>query len=176
MKYLATLICFLFLLSCKKHLHQINEITKIELGRSGAWFDSGATISIDSSLSYKYYGDYGDIKQGYFIGRISSKYWDTLNQKFENAAFKTFLPDSKILILDDAYFELVIYWKDGKRKITRYWDGGKEPIVKVFNWLSISDKRVKLKQVSTPFKFETTAHRPPRPKIAQVKFPPPTKR
>lgn len=176
MKYLIPLLCgLLLLLSCKRSLTQNNEIIKVELARSGAWSDYGATISMDTSLNYKYFGDYMNWKQKYFAGKISPKYWDSVNQKFEKINFKTVAPHSKLVILDDDYFELIIYWKGGRRSITRYWDGGQEPILKVFDWLSSSYKSVKLEQVNTPFKFETTTHRKPKPKIDQAKFPPPIK-
>jgi hypothetical protein len=173
MKYTLILSFIILLMSCKKAIHQNNEITKVELARGGAWFDFGATISVDSSLNYKYFGDYGKVKQGYFTGKVSHQFWDTLNQKFEEVKFKTVPPYSKIVLLDADYFELIIYWRNGKRKITRYWDGEQEPVIAVFNWLDSSYKSTRLKQVNNPFKFETTAHRQLKPKVDRSKFPPP---
>jgi len=110
MKNLIPLVCILLLLSCGSKPHKPNnEIIRVELARCCAWFDSGATISIDSSLNYKYYGDYSNVKRGYFTGKISSTYWDTLKRKLENANFKTIPPNSKLVMLDAGYFEFIIY-------------------------------------------------------------------
>src|SRR5271165_6301475 len=106
MKYLVPTLSLLFLLSCKNPPHQNNEITKVELARSGAWSDNGAAISIDSSLSYKYYD--GNVKQGNFIGKTSEKFWDTLNRKFEQIKFKSIPATDNKHIWDANYFELIV--------------------------------------------------------------------
>jgi len=163
MKYTLILSVIILLMSCKKAIHQNNEITKVELARSGTWFNLGATISVDSSLKYKYFGDYGQVKQGYFTGKVTRQFWDTLNQKFEKIKFKTVSPHSKLVLSDADYFELIIYWRNGKREITRYWDGGHEPVTTVIDWLDSSYKSTKLKQADNQFEFETTAHRQFKP-------------
>jgi hypothetical protein len=85
------------------------------------------------------------VKQGCFTGKVTRQFWDTLNQKFEEIKFKTAAPYSKLVLSDADYFELIIYWRNGKRKITRYWDGGQEPVIAVFNWLDSSYKNIRLK-------------------------------
>lgn len=108
MKYVLILLCFvLLLLSCTKPKQHKNEIIKVELARSGAWSDYGGTISIDTSLNYKYYGDYGNIKQGYFTGKISGKFWDTLNRKLEQIRYKKLPASDNANVVDVNYFELI---------------------------------------------------------------------
>lgn len=170
---------FLFLITlviaCNKPAQRNNEITKVELARSGAWADNGAAISVDSSLSYKYYD--GNVKLGYYVGRVSETFWDTLNQKFERIKYKS-LPFTDNKLIEDAnYFELIVHWKNGKRRITRVWNWPADlAVLSVISWLNDSHKRFKLHQVNYPIKFETTYQNPPpRPKLDQIKFPPPIK-
>eukprot|EP01037_Dinobryon_pediforme_P016380 gene16380-16558_t len=85
---LFTGFLFLLAISCAKPKPQY-DITKVELTRSGAWSDFGGSISIDSSLNYKYYGDYGKVKQWFFTGKVSTQFWDTLNQKLKHIKYKT---------------------------------------------------------------------------------------
>jgi hypothetical protein len=174
MKYTLILSFIILLMSCKKAIHQNNEITKVELARGGAWFDFGATISVDSSLNYKYFGDYGKVKQGYFAGKVSRQFWDTLNQKFEEVKFKTIDTNDNSHVADINYYEVIIHWGSHKRRIVRVRPRETDSIMNVFLWLNNSYQNVKLKPVKGPLKFETTYHRPlPKPTIEHVKFPPP---
>lgn len=177
MRYFPILIFLILLISCTKPVHESNEITKIELARSGAWSDFGAAISVDTSLNYTYYGKYGNIKKGYFIGKITQGLWDTLNQKFEQIQYKNLKPivDS-MNIVDVNYFELIIHWKNEKLRIVRVRPRETDSLMNVILWLNDSYKQIKLRQVKTPFKFETTFQNPPpTPTIDLTKFPPPIK-
>ena len=172
--------CIIFLFSimsitaCNKPAQRNNEITKVELARSGAWSDNGATISIDTSLNYKYFGDYGNVKQGYFIGKVNNKFWDTLNEKFEQIKFRTIDTNDNTNVADVNYFEVIIHWKNQKRRIIRIRPRENDPVINTFVWLNDSYKNVKLHPVRKPIKFETIYHRPlPRLNIDQVEFPPP---
>ena len=175
MRNLVWLISIILLVACKKPAGRNNEITKIELERSGAWADFGASISIDTSLNYKYFGDYGDVKQGYFIGKVNRKFWDTLNQKFAHVKFKALPVSDNISAVDINYFELIIHWKGGKQRILRAWDGRSDSVLNVIKWLDTSYKAVQLHHIKSPIKFETTFHNLPKPAIDHVNFPPPTK-
>lgn len=162
------------IIACNKHAQRNNEITKVELARSGAWADNGAAISVDSSLNYKYYD--GNVKQGYYWGKISAKLWDTLNRKFEEIKFKTIQPVAYRGAEDVNIFELIIHWKGGKRRILREWYGKPDPISNTVLWLNNSYKSVKLHRIQHSIAFETTYQiPPPKPKLDQIKFPPPIK-
>jgi hypothetical protein len=173
MKYLL-ILTFILLLSCTKPHRQNNEITKIELASSGGW-NFGTAIGIDSSLNYKYYD--GNSKKN-FVGKISAKLWDSINTRSAQIEFKKIPAYDHKNIADATYFELIIYWKDSSRRITRVRDIKTDSVADAFAWIKDSYKRVKLHQVNYPIKFETTYQDPifpPKPKIDQVRFPPPIK-
>jgi len=152
--------------------HRHNEITKIELTRTGAWADIGAIIKIDTSLNYDYWGRYDTVKEGYFTGRISQGFWDTLNYKFDQLKYKTLDTTDNSNVQDANYFELIIHWEKGRRRIIRVDTGGNYPLIKTLKWLNDSYKNVQLKRATNPIKFETT-YLQTLIKIDQVKFPPP---
>ncbi len=176
-RYMRLLICLLYILlflSCSKPHHPNNEITKIELASSGGW-NFGTAIGIDSSLNYKYYD--GNSKKN-FTGKISAKLWDSINARLEQIKFKNIPASDHKNIADATYFELIVYWKDSSRRITRVRDIKTDSVVDAFTWINDSYKNVKLHQVNYAIKFETTYQEPifpPKPKINQVKFPPPIK-
>ena len=114
MKFIILLSISLLLIGCNKPIHRNNEITRIEFARSGPWSHFGASISIDSSLNYKYWGDYKGVKQKYFAGKISEGFWDTVNVKLEKAKFKTIIPTSYSGCKDCKYYELIVYWNNKK--------------------------------------------------------------
>jgi hypothetical protein len=168
------LFFILLTLSCIKPSQQKNEITRVELARSGAWSDFGAAMSIDTSLNYKYYD--GNSKKN-FIGKINARFWDSINSRFQQIKFKKLPISDNKHIADANYFELIIHWNNGSRRITRVRDIIPNSVLNTIIWLNDSYKNVKLHQVNYPIKFETTYQDPPpKPKIDQVKFPPPVKR
>src|ERR1700741_4221927 len=174
MKNIVVLLSVLLFLSCKTPPHQNNEITKMELASSGGW-NFGTAIGIDSSLNYKYYD--GNSKKS-FVGKISAKLWDSINKKFEQIKFKKLPASDHKNIADATYFELIIYWKDSSRRITRVRNIKTDSVVNTFIWINESYKSVKLHEVNYTIKFETTYQYPifpPKPKIDQIRFPPPIK-
>ena len=158
MKYILSLLCFVSLLSCKKPKLHTNEIVKIELARSGAWSDFGAAIGIDSSLSYRYYN--GNTRK-YFTGKITEEFWDTLNTKFKEMKYKVADTTDNIDVVDVNHFELIIHWKDHKRRIVRVHGSHPDSVLSVMLWLNGSAKNVKLHRIRTQIPFETTYQNPP---------------
>jgi hypothetical protein len=175
MKYLIPLLSALLLLSCKKSPKQNNEIIRVELARSGAWSDFGATISVDTSLNYKYFGDYGNVKQGYFVGLVNGKFWDSLTRKLEHVKYKTIPVSDNAHVVDVNYFELIIHWKNGKRRISRAWVYPPDSVLNVIKWLDTSYQKVKLHQIKDAIHFESNYHQPMRHLLNRVRFPPPIK-
>jgi hypothetical protein len=181
MRYLLSLMILIGLISCKKPVRQNNEITKVELARSGAWSNQGSVISIDSSLKYRYYGLLNGNglrqKRKYYEGKISEGFWDTLNNKFKQINYKTIDTDERGPIIEDAHlFELIIHWRTNVTRIVRVDTDGNYPVIKTLLWLNNSYKKVKLKQVDSSFQFETIAQDPPHPNPIQIRFPPPIKK
>lgn len=179
MRYFSTLLFLIALFACTTPpARQNNEIIKIELARSGAWSDQGASISIDSSLNYYYYGLINEsglsAKRKYYAGKISQGFWDTLNRKLEKLHFKNQSSADNEFIADASYFELILYGKAGKKRL---YSTQKDSVINVLDWLDNSYKKIALKQIDTPVHFETTLQKPPPiPHISQVKFPPPIHR
>lgn len=174
MKYTLLVSFSLLFIGCSKPVHRNDEITKVELARSGAWSDYGATISIDNALNYMYFGDYGKAKQKYFLGKFDAMLWDTLNHKLEAANFRTADTATNMHIEDAHYYELIVHWEGGIRRILRV--SGEKPnaILALCRWIDTTYKTVKLRRVDHPIKFETIFHSPlPKPTFDSVKSPPP---
>ena len=176
MKYIITLSLIWVFVACKKPGEKHNEISKIELARSGVWSDFGASISIDSSLNYKYYGDYGKVKQGYFVGKVNSKFWDTLNRKLEWIKYKTLPISDNAHTVDVNYFELIVYWKNGERHISRVWNYPTDSVLRVIKWIDTSFQKINLHQTTDTIPFESKYHRKIKTLIDQIRFPPPIRR
>jgi len=141
----------------------------------GAWSDPGACMSVDSSLTYKYYGQLNDTTRHYYTGKTSPEFWDTLNQKFDLIKYKTVLPTTDMNVSDVHYFEIIVHWKNKKRRIVRV-GLGTDTVLTVMRWLNNSHYKMSLRQSKTPIKFETTFQNPPPgPKIDSVNFPTTTK-
>jgi hypothetical protein len=92
-----------------------NEITKVCFATGGCYGTCPfLAIEIDSSLNYKFYGgEYADTT-GYFTGKVSQGFWDTLNIKFESINYKQ-LDTSYEHSIDDLSTETVLYF-DKQRK------------------------------------------------------------
>lgn len=168
MKNSICLIVLLMLISCDKPAkHKNSEIAKIELDRSGAWSDFGAAIIVDSSMNYQYCDD--NLKHGNFIGVINKSIWDTLTRKLEAADYITVDSTCNMDAMDAEYFELIVYWKDKKKRMIRQAFGKKDSILKICEWLNNSYKNVKLLQIDDRIKFEGKFQNVPRPPISEAK-------
>lgn len=175
MRYVAVILSFLVFAGCTTNHSRKNEITRIELARSGAWSDWGATISINDSLDYKYWGDYDTIKQRYFIGKVTSKFWDTLNHKLEVVHFKTADTMTNMSVKDANYYELIIHWKGGRKRILRVSVGNPDTVLTLCKWIATTYKTINLQRINHTIKFETVFHNPSiRLSFDSVEFPPPT--
>jgi len=173
MRPIIILIISLLFFGCKKAVNRDNGIAKIEFARSGAWSDWGVSISIDSSLNYKYWGDYQTEKQKYFVGKISQAFWDTLNLKLEQVEFKTVKPRIIDGCVDCEYYELIIHGERGTTRILRSGTGTNDSVIQLCKWLGDKRNIPKLKQVKDSIKFEDSTHFTAKPRIKSIKFPPP---
>jgi hypothetical protein len=160
MKNILTWGCILLFLSCMKSNHKTDEISKVELARSGAWSDYGSAISIDSSLNYKYCDD--NFKGANFVGKIDKRFWDTLTTRLEADNFTTIDSTTDMNTFDASYFELIIHWNNKRKRIIRV-GNGREPIVKLCSWLDSSYKKVHLSRINQPIKFESEFQKKRRP-------------
>lgn len=175
MKSLFLVFSVILFIGCRPAIKD-NEITKISFARMGAWSDPGAAISIDSSLTYNYYGKINKSESGYYSGKISASFWDTLNRKFKEIKYKTLDTTDNRRVQDGVYYEVIISWINGKRHILRYKDIKADSVLTVFNWLNDSYKSVKLYRSKNSIKFQTTFQNPlPTTIPGDTSFLPPTK-
>ena len=160
---------------CNKPFRQNDKITRIELARNGAWSDFGASISIDSSLNYEYWGDYSQVKQGYFKGTISKAYWDTLNKRFSQIRFRTVKTNNDINCEDCEEYEMIIRWRGNSRKILRTdYHNRPDSVLSFIKWVDSSYKHVNLHSTKDSIKFDLNLHGRPMPiSFKSLKFPPP---
>ncbi len=175
------MLLIIFLIGCKP-AHRNNEITKIELATLWGWGDFEQAVSINASLTYNYYGNgfnkKESLKRGYFKAHITERFWDILNSKFEEIKYKT-LPDSGNNYIDDgSTFELIIHWKNKRKRIVGFYGLQNDSVRNALVWLNETYKNIPLTEIKRPFKFETTLQNPPpEPPIpANFRFLPPTKK
>jgi len=173
--YVLGLITFTILSSCNKPRRH-NGITKIELAFSDGWGGFGTAVKVDSSLTYNFYGKYDSLKRGDFVGKISEGFWDTLNCKFEQLKYKSLDTTYHLIntnISDLSYFELIIYWNGGRKKIIGIPDGHDSLMLALIG-LHEKYKHIPLKKSNISVKFDVTYQYPPSySKSGKVKFLPP---
>lgn len=153
-----------------------NEINKIVFATGGCYGHCPIqVIETDSSLSVRYHGVKYTDKTGFYIGKVSSEFWDTLNIKFENVHYKqldTFYMHS----VDDLSTEIFIFYNNKVKHIYGQSASLPDSLMKVYNWLIKSIKQLNLSQSNDSLRFETIIEKPlPIPLLDDVKFIPPTK-
>ena len=186
--YLIFLLTIVFLSSCDKKTQRKNEITKIEIATGGCFGPCQSTVvSIDSSLGYKYYG--GDIYftlspntankgklKGYYSGKVSKGFWDTINIKLEHINYKQ-LDSSYEHSVDDESLEVFIHYGNKVEHIRAQSASLPRSVADMFYYIINSYKTIKPKPSKDTFNFESTTQRPLSiPNIREVKFPPPSKK
>jgi hypothetical protein len=172
--YIAALFIISMFESCTEHQPYQNQITKIELSRTGGGSDDGAIISIDSNLICNYYGRLNNSKsEHYYTGKITAAFWDTLNKRVEQTKFKSASLNNNLHISDAEEFELIVYNKAGKNRMLRTWGGEPESILEFMIWLNDAYKKARLTKSTNSIKFEVVIRNPPMPKVDHVLFPPP---
>lgn len=186
--YLLLLATIVFLSSCDRKDQRKNEITKIEIATGGCFGPCQSTVvSIDDALHYRYFGgdthfplppdagNNGRLK-GYYSGKISRGFWDTLNIKFEHIKYKQ-LDSSYPHTIDDQSLEVFIHYGNKIKHIKAQSASLPDSVARVFYDVINSYKIVKPKPTRDTFKFESTTQEPmPMPDIQMIKFPPPAKK
>jgi hypothetical protein len=173
------LICGCMLAACHRPLKRKDQINRIEIADGGCMTGCPVFgIRIDSTLALKYYGGYKAKLRGYYSGRVTQGFWDTLNTKLEQIKFKG-LETNNFGELDGHSAEIVVYWNKQKRHFMRSIYEDPDSISHILIWIADSYKHIQLKKSNDTLKFETTYQfmMPPSPKskLDQVKFPPPKK-
>ncbi|WP_295772355.1 DUF6438 domain-containing protein [uncultured Mucilaginibacter sp.] len=169
--YLVIASCLLS--ACHKQESRDNEIIKIEVATGGCFGPCQYTaVSIDSSLTYKYYG--GQVLSrtnrpedkfkivGYYLGKVNKALWDTLNMKLEQIRYKQ-LDTSYEHTVDDQSLEFIIHYNNKTKHIRAQAASLPNNVGKVFNWISDSYRNLKLRKTQDTPRFETTIQYPPPP-------------
>lgn len=177
---LVKIICFMLFgvclfAACNSPVAKKYEINKIEIATGGCL--RGCPVIgeiIDSSLAFTYYGGYKAKFQGYYEGKVTQAFWDTLNLKLKQINFKK-LDTSATLPLDGESAEVVFYWGNHKRHVFKSIYDDPDSVSHLLIWIVNSYKRMELHKLSGIVLFETTFQfmTPPKPKRDNVKFPPP---
>jgi hypothetical protein len=132
-------------------------------------------IAIDSSLNYYFEGvEYCDsLHTGFFIGKISQDFWDTLNMKFEQIDYMH-LDSAYEHSADDLATEIFIYTKDKRKRIIGQEMSLPENLLKVYGWLFNSYKTMRLsKVIDTKIQNPVPPPPPPITLINQLRINPP---
>lgn len=180
MRYLLRLFCLLMLFSCHQPSKPAYEVSKIELRRSGPW-PQIAQMSLDSSLTYNYYGGFDTLmydqreeslkKYEYYTGKGDTFLWDVLNEKLAGINFETIPNTGSVHVASDIECQLIIHWINKPQKKYRFWlknSDSTSSVSKFIFWLNNSYQLVNLKRVDSII-FESPFPVPVRPKVPPIK-------
>lgn len=139
-----------------------NGITKICFATGGCYGDCPyLAIEIDSSLNYKFYGGEYTDSTGYFTGRVTQGFWDTLNMRFEYINYKQ-LDTSYEHSVDDLSTETILYFDNNRKHVRGQSASLPDSVMTVFNWVMNSYKTVALTRTTVgEIPFETIIQNPP---------------
>jgi hypothetical protein len=150
-------LTILNLLSCqsdKTIQKRNNEINRIYFATGGCFGECPVfAMEIDSTLTYKFNGIKYTNKQGFYIGKVTQEFWDTLNIKFERINFKQ-LDSSYEQTLDDVSTETIIYYGKNRKHIRGQEASLPENVRDVYKWLMESYKTIELKQTTDSSLFD----------------------
>ena len=178
LSFILIILLVISLCGCNKHRTNKNEINKIEIATGGCLRGCPVIgLIIDSALNYSYYGGEKAKLRGYFHGEITPELWDSLNLKLKKINFKEI--NSEELGLDGENAEVIFYWGNNKKHLFKSIYGNHDSVSNVLIWIINSYKHIRLNKSSEQIRFNTTYQfmkaPMPRPKLDNVKFPPPGK-
>lgn len=181
---LTTAIGICLLSACHKQEHRNNEITKIEVATGDCFGPCQLTaVSIDSSLTYYYYGGETPFTEpvpdtvklrGYFTGKVSKAFWNTLNLKLNQIKYQQ-LDSVYQQSVDDQSLEVLIYYNGKTKHISAQSASLPENVREAIYWIVYSYKNVKITPIKDSIRFHTTEQQPFKVQndLKDVKFDPP---
>jgi len=169
-QYLLLFLAVASLSACHNSSKRKDEITKIEIATGGCFGPCQSTVvSIDSSLTYKYFG--GGVPmvfrldtsvksnlKGYYSSRISRAFWDTLKTKLEDINFRQ-LDTSYQNSIDDQSLEIFIHYGNKLKYIEARSASLPDDARDVFYYIIKSYKTIKPKPTRDTFIFESATKR-----------------
>ncbi|RYE13883.1 MAG: hypothetical protein EOP45_20505 [Sphingobacteriaceae bacterium] len=182
-KLTTTIIILITLFGCSpsKKSDRQNAINRIVFATGGCFGTCPIqAIDFDSSLTFKYHGVEYTNNLGFYSGRITNKFWDTLNLKLESIKYRQ-LDSSYEYSVGDLSTELYIYYNGNKVKHISVQSaslpGGQyailpDSIMTVYQWLLTSIKQLKVKRTTDSLFFPTQIDKPLPISLNHDKFPP----
>jgi hypothetical protein len=172
--FLAIIVLLAFVCNKKKvEFQRQNEIYKIVFATGGCYGSCPIQVfSIDSSLAIKYHGIKYTNHEGYYRGKIDKTLFDSINIKFENVNYQQ-LDTVYSGTVDDLSTELVIYYGDKKKCINSQMNDLPDSVQLLYEWLLVTQKKLKLERVMDSLKFETRIEKPLPLFLETIKFTPP---
>lgn len=168
-KLIITLSILTLFFSCDKNNHRRqNEIKRVVFATGGCYGHCPIqAIELDSSLTVKYHGAKYTDRVGFYIGNITTDFWDTLNLKFENINFKQ-LDSSYEHSVDDLSTEIYIYYNDKVKHIHGQSASLPNSVMIVYQWLMTEIKQLKMQPTTDSLTFPTIVEKPlPIPPIPE---------
>lgn len=138
-----------------------NHITKVCFATGGCFGPCPfLAFEIDSSLNYKFFGGKYSTTTGFFKGRVSQEFWDTLNIKFEHINYKQ-LDTLYEHSIDDLSIETILHFDNKQKHIYAQSASLPDSIMTVFSWLMKSCKNIALIKITDgDTLFETKIQNP----------------
>lgn len=146
-----------------------NEIKRVVFATGGCYGNCPIqAIDIDSSMKVRYHGVKHTDSVGFFIGNITSEFWDTLNIKLENVNYKQ-LDTTYEHSVDDLSTEIYIYYNNKVKHINGQSASLPDSIMTVYQWLMQKIKHLKMHPIKDSLTFPTSIEKP-LPKMGTIKF------
>ncbi|WP_157543890.1 DUF6438 domain-containing protein [Mucilaginibacter paludis] len=157
--------------SCGEPKVRLNSIREVQL-RSGMCMGECPEIivSIDSLLNYKFHGGRYALKQGYFTGKVSQGFWDTLNMRFEQIHYQQLRNFYQERSTDGPHWDVIIKYSNNTKYISASPSGLTDSVESVFNTYLRSYTLTKLARTNHSLNFDLFKG---WVKTNDIKFPPP---
>lgn len=163
LRLIATLSILTLLFGCdnNKDRNRQNEIKRIVFATGGCF---GAcpiqVIDIDSSLIAKYHGVKYTDSTGFYLGNITSGFWDSININFEKINYKH-LDSSYEKSVDDLSTEIFIFYNNNNLKhIFAQSSSLPDSVLKTYEWLTGTIKQMKFIRTNDSLTFPTKIEKP----------------
>lgn len=137
-----------------------NEIHKIIFATGGCFGECPIqAIEIDSNFNVKYHGVEYTNRIGFYTGKTTRSFWDTLNIKFENISYKQ-LDSSYFGSVDDLSTEIYIYYDNNIKYICGQSSSLPDTVMSTYNWIINSIDKIDLIKSKDSLTFPTFVEKP----------------
>jgi hypothetical protein len=164
------------ILSCclaDKNQKKRNNINRVVLATGGCYGNCPIqVIDLDSTLTVRFQGIKYSDNLGFYTGKITQQFWDTLNAKFESIHY-TQLDSLYQQSVDDLSTEVIVFYKGNKlKRIVGQSTSLPDSVMTVYQWLMLSIEKFDLRETQDSLIFPTRIEKP-IPEQVLIKFIPP---